>query len=477
MKDIKATVIITTYNQKEILSCCLKWLKGISEIKNIIIVDNGSKDGTSEILSQMEYDYIYFDEGIQGYGTVWNAALSNFETEDTIVFMRPQFLPGKKCIRLLGELLEQENCGIAAPMSNGFVYLQETEIHSLEHLLELENQQEGQLSAFRAMCIEKGFWVLSKKAWQENGNFSEKLAAPINVLTDYELALLQKGFLPMVCRQALAYNMVNQTTSDIADALIGGTDREVLKEKWNMKYFNMIPSVFIAGFITDEKEAPLRVLEVGCDLGVTLLEIKNRYPNSQICGLELNKASVEIAKHLAEVKMGNIEDMELPFEGKFDYIIFGDVLEHLHDPQGVLRFCKEKLNQNGAIIASIPNIMHISVMQQLLQGRFQYEDTGLLDRTHIHFFTYYEIIQMFEAEGYEVEEATYTMVDITEEQEELMHKLLEISENIEPFMYKTFQYMVKAKKREESKKINIHGAQNVIDAALDCGVEKVAADE
>ena len=145
------------------------------------------------------------------------------------------------------------------------------------------------------------------------------------------------------------------------------------------------------------------------------------------------------------MKVGNIEQKEIPFEEKFDYIIFGDVLEHLHNPQEIIRFCKERLTDQGRIIASIPNLMHISVMQQLLNGRFQYEDTGLLDRSHIHFFTYYQILLMFQEEQYTVEEVKTTSIVLTEEQEELKKKLLEISKNVEMHMYDTFQYIVKAK--------------------------------
>ena len=97
------------------------------------------------------------------------------------------------------------------------------------------------------------------------------------------------------------------------------------------------------------------------------------------------------------------------------------------------------------MIASIPNLMHISVMEQLLHGRFAYEDAGLLDRTHIHFFTYYEILLMFQREGYSVENVRMTGIGLTGEQEALMQRLLEISGNVEPFMYDTFQYLVRAK--------------------------------
>ncbi len=151
-----------------------------------------------------------------------------------------------------------------------------------------------------------------------------------------------------------------------------------------MNYFNLMPS-FLLSVLIEKSDTPLRILEVGCDLGATLLEIKNGHPDSRLFEIEINKAAAEIAGHIANVTVGNIEDKKLPFEGEFDYILFGDVLEHLHDPQDVIRFCRGKLSEHGCIIANVPNIMHISVMEQLLHGKFEYTDSGLLDRTHIHF--------------------------------------------------------------------------------------------
>lgn len=72
---------------------------------------------------------------------------------------------------------------------------------------------------------------------------------------------------------------------------------------------------------------------------------------------------------------------------RYDAIVFTDVLEHLHDPRQVLNRCRSFLKQDGIILCSIPNIAHSSVILGLLGGKFQYTDTGLLDRTHIHFFT------------------------------------------------------------------------------------------
>lgn len=440
----KATVVIVTYNQKESLLRCLEWMGQVSGVANIVIVDNGSTDGTCELMAELGYEYIFFDEGIQGYGKAWNAAIANFEVQEVIVFMEPQYLPGKECILKLSASLEGEKCGIAAPMSNGCRFYQNVRIDSIDYLERLEHTA-NEDTTFQNLGIEPGIWALSKEAWAENGEFEEKLLEPRNVLMDYKFRLVQKGRQLAICRQAFAYHISCGTLEPYFKVFLGKGDKEALRDKWGMNYLNLLPNSNLADMITEEREAHIRVLEIGCDLGVTLLEIRNRYPNSELYGLEINESAAAIARHLAEVEVGNIEEKELPFPGTFDYILFGDVLEHLHNPQEVVRFCRERLSEHGCILASVPNLMNISVMKQLLSGRFQYEDTGLLDRSHIHFFTYYQILQMFEEEGYTVEDVRTIENPLTEEDEQLVQKLLELSTNVNRHMYQAVQYLVKAR--------------------------------
>lgn len=448
METLGATVVITTYNQKQTLALCLEWLQGVSGIADIIIVDNGSTDGTSEMLAEIRGGgYIYFDEGFQSYGKVWNAVVDNFPMSEIIVFMEPQFILGNACIVRLMEVLQQEKCGIAAPMCNGFDGYQYMDIDTVEHLLRQEKAlaaEEG--TNFRSLDIAHGVWAVSREALEENGKFEELLGDPKNVFLDYKMRLVKKGYPFRVCGRALAFDSLCGRGKPYAPVVSEKDDREVLKSKWQMNYFNLAPNRNLTNLIEEEKDAPIRVLEIGCDLGATLLEIKNKFPNSQLYGLEINKPAVDIAKHLAQVKVGNIEDKELPFEGTFDYILFGDVLEHLRDPQGVVRYCREKLNEHGAVLACIPNLMYISVMRQLINGRFQYEDTGLLDRSHIHFFAYYQIILMFQEEGYTVEEMRNIAPPFTPEDAQLARKLLELSKGTDLHMYQTFQYLVRARK-------------------------------
>lgn len=444
------TVIVTTYNQLDILPICLKWLKQVEGIKNVAIIDNGSSDGTDTWLNANAsgYDVLSLAES-QGLGIVWNMAVRHFVISDVIVFMEPQYFPGQKCIRRLEKLLAK-NCGIAGVMSNGFLfsqYFQINTINDLPHLESIHSAEEptGALS----LDIAKGFWALSREALEKNGAFSEELVQGKNVLSDYTLRLVQNGYQPMICNQAFSYSANPQHIVNDFEYTHKAHDREILKNKWGMNYFNLIPSQFIMKLITEDYDTPLKILEVGCDLGASLLEIKNHYPNSKLYGLEINEAAVQIAKHFAEVKSGNIEDKVIPFQETFDYIIFGDVLEHLHDPQGIIRFCREKLNEHGCILAHIPNLMHISVMEQLLQGRFEYTDTGLLDCTHIHFFTRYEIEKMFYTEGYAIEQMNPSFLKsaLTEKQEYLLDELMKISTNVDSDMYRAFHYTVKARKQ------------------------------
>ncbi len=84
---------------------------------------------------------------------------------------------------------------------------------------------------------------------------------------------------------------------------------------------------------------------------------------------------------------------------KFDAIIFADVLEHLHDPETVLVKAKKLLSETGSILISIPNIAHNAVLIDLINNKFQYNSIGLLDNTHLKFFTYYSFLEMLNRAG------------------------------------------------------------------------------
>ena len=150
-------------------------------------------------------------------------------------------------------------------------------------------------------------------------------------------------------------------------------------------------------------EAGSRVLEFGCSTGYMSQTLRDRL-GATIVGVELNAAAAEVAQaHCDRVLIGDAEELDLEAElggERFDAILFADVLEHLRDPAALLRRVRPLLAEGGSVVASIPNIAHASVRLALLAGSFRYREQGLLDETHLRFFTREGIEDLFEGSGY-----------------------------------------------------------------------------
>src|SRR5262249_29387460 len=119
-------------------------------------------------------------------------------------------------------------------------------------------------------------------------------------------------------------------------------------------------------------------------------------------GLELDPDAAAAARtRLDAVHEGDIETATPPLaEGSFDAAVCGDVLEHLRDPLVFLRRLRGWLRPNGTLVASIPNVRHHTVIRSLLAGNWTYEPAGLLDRTHLRFFTRREAEKLFHRAGF-----------------------------------------------------------------------------
>ena len=146
-----------------------------------------------------------------------------------------------------------------------------------------------------------------------------------------------------------------------------------------------------------------RVLEVGCGEGVfaTLLT-----QPCEIWGVEPEPASAaRAASRLQKVLFGHFDAVadEIP-RGYFDLVVCNDVIEHLKDPEAFLAAIRERMTPGGHIIASIPNMRHWEVLWELLAKKdWRYGQSGILDRTHLRFFTEKSIRRLFEMSGFEIE--------------------------------------------------------------------------
>lgn len=147
------------------------------------------------------------------------------------------------------------------------------------------------------------------------------------------------------------------------------------------------------------------VLEVGCASGIQSRILKETL-GCRVTGLEIDPVAAEDARPYCEsLIIGNIEEIDLPGalgDRRFDTILFVDVLEHLVDPSATLKKALPFLKEGGHLIASIPNIAHAAICWELAHGRFDYQKFGLLDNTHIRFFTKKNVAKLFEKAGYRI---------------------------------------------------------------------------
>lgn len=148
-------------------------------------------------------------------------------------------------------------------------------------------------------------------------------------------------------------------------------------------------------YLKEQKKCKIYIVEIDAEAGA----IASKYAEKSIID--------DILNFQWEKEFGSVS---------FDYILFADVLEHLIKPEMVLQKCKTLLKDQGKIIISIPNIAHNSVIIDLLNNKFEYQETGLLDNTHVRFWSYDSIGTMLNSLGLFIEErwATYSQVGLNE---------------------------------------------------------------
>lgn len=149
---------------------------------------------------------------------------------------------------------------------------------------------------------------------------------------------------------------------------------------------------------------PKKIIDIGCGNGAFAEVLKNK-TGAEVWGIEYMDNEAQLAKEkLYKVYSGKCEDYidELP-NNYFDVIYFNDVLEHLVDPFDVLDRIKYKLSDDGLVISSIPNLRSYDTFMKLLFKKdFKYDEDGILDKTHLRFFTKKSIRRIYEDLGYTI---------------------------------------------------------------------------
>lgn len=160
----------------------------------------------------------------------------------------------------------------------------------------------------------------------------------------------------------------------------------------------------VPGIIASMIPRGSKVLDVGCGEG-TLTKVLADSCRSDFIGVEPDPERAAQAKHRGvEVIVARFGPELAEAVGRLDVIVFADVLEHLPAPQSVLFSCREFLKPNGFVIVSVPNVAHWSVRSELMQGRFRYQPTGIMDATHLRWFTAESAKSLLVSAGFSIAE-------------------------------------------------------------------------
>jgi 2-polyprenyl-3-methyl-5-hydroxy-6-metoxy-1,4-benzoquinol methylase len=178
-------------------------------------------------------------------------------------------------------------------------------------------------------------------------------------------------------------------------------DWRVLSEPSGQLYGGGAPEAVLDLLIQE----PKFVLDVGCSLGDFTAAIKSRFPQSRVWGIEPNRHAADIAsRRIDRVLCQTIEAVDWKREGvqrgDIDTVVLCDVLEHIYDPWKTLLTLRNLISPTAQLLVSIPNVRNAPLIQDLISGHWRYRKAGLLDITHIRFFTRQDMIRMFYQTGF-----------------------------------------------------------------------------
>lgn len=452
------SIIILTYNNLDYTKLCVDSIRKYngSEDCEIIIIDNASKDGTAQWLKQQkDIKYIINNEN-KGFPAGCNQGIEIAEKDNDIFLLNNDtVIMPNSIFNLRMGLYSDSEIGATGAVSNSVSYYQQI------------NEQYNDFNGYMKFALRNnitnslkyeervklvGFAMFIKRNVLDKVGMLDERFTPGNFEDDdLSLRIIREGYKLLLCKDSYVHHFGSVSFKEKPQQYneLLRVNSNKFKEKWGFSsQYSMNIKKDLISNINVPNDKNIRVLEVGCGLGATLLDIKNRYYNSEVYGIESNPNIVSAINDILNIECGDIENIELKYSEKFfDYIILGNVLERLNNPKEVLVKLSKYLKADGYILASIPNVMHFSVIKDLLEGYWTYQNFGILDKCNLRFFTKNEITRLFVECGYDELNIKANQVYQTESDIEFIKKLNHISGDGVKDQLEAYRYIVKAKRR------------------------------
>lgn len=462
-----ASFVILTYNELQVTKMCLDSIRRTvpSSARDIIVVDNASTDGSVEYLKeQTDINLILNSENL-GFPKGCNQGIEASDPDTDIFLLNNDtiLLPNSLFWLRMG-LYSDEKYGAAGSISNYASNMQTKEETRELNVFSDEGFDQIYEIGVRTNTImdypyeEKiylvGFALLIKRCVIDEVGTLDEIFTPGNYEdVDYGLRVINAGFKNIVCHNSFIIHFGSVSFGKDGNKYreLLQNNRDKMKAKWGMNVdYYKIPRTQLLNYLDCDKFDAIKVLELGCGLGASMAKVKYDYPNSVQYGVDICSEVIDIASSFMDTYEADVENFDWPWENAFfDYVIMGDILEHLRYPDRVLEKVNELLKPNGVIVVSMPNVMHYSVMVPLLtESKFHYEDAGILDTTHLKMYTKNEIEILINNAGFIIEEGQYTMFSTPNDEEmKVINTLTELMKKKDQEQFLAYQYIYKARKK------------------------------
>ncbi|MFM9970268.1 MAG: glycosyltransferase [Burkholderiales bacterium] len=423
-----ASIVILNWNGLSVLGPCLAAIAENTLIDDyeVIVLDNGSAEsGIEEVVKPYPKVKLIREPVNHGFSRGNNLAIQQ-ATGEYVVIVNNDTLPRRDWLRPMIDMHRRiEGVGIVGSQlvnaANQTLFAGayfQPEINA--YVDAYRNYPPGAASEPRECEVYIACGILLRRdLFDQVGGFDEHY---FQGYEDFDLCLKvrERGLKVMYCPDSMIEHLENVSMKKLSRRIRRRSkekNREYFEARWQHRIHEFrLPSLpkglgdFSYYTFPRERLAELvpkaaqAVLEVGCGAGLLGESLKKANQGRVVTGIELDPQAAALAGlRLDQVLVANIETMSLePLLGRFDALITADVLEHLVNPWAALFRLRDCLKDDGTLVASIPNIAHYKIIKKLLFRAWRYEPGGILDRTHLRFFTRGSIEDLMRFAGFDI---------------------------------------------------------------------------
>ncbi|MFB6748889.1 glycosyltransferase [Bacillus subtilis] len=401
---VKTSIIVLTYNQLALTKQCLEsiWKHTNNDCIEVIVIDNGSHDGTRDYLKQITLIKAIFNKTNEGFAKACNQGLE-VASGDNILFSNNDTVVTNQWLEPMIKLLYQDDkIGMVGPVSNYVsgpqqVPVNYTNVEEIEDFSRLYClQQRGRSKAVLRLV---GFCLLvKKKVLDQVGGFDERFVGGSFEDDDLSLRVLQAGYQLKIALDSFVHHHGHATFTgnpDLSISQLYEENRQRFIDKWKVDvttFFDSQPQ--LTALVPAEADS---ILHVGCGTGAAGTELLNRQ-SCLLYGIEMDELLQTIASpYYEQVISADVETCDLPYpESFFDVILIGDLLNCSKNPRHTIETLAVYLKPSGSLICSIPNTAYADTFFSLLCGA----------STYTHFITPRNVNTLFPEYLYDIKSIT-----------------------------------------------------------------------